>query len=1032
MGAEEAEIYTRVKERVRNNLDDAKKFIAENINSSDPDMRKFAEGARETLDHWFTKASESKAMYLENPEEGLKELQTRFPKNWFEVFRARSLDFHGTPADSGIRWHDQIDLDRKQGGWEPKEDAGDIRLRELRKSLGHPKKVQGAGMRVFNGTDVLVHNEAHPDVASLEDAVKDAQRLAVLYKGANWADIQHSDIIAQLPIAKSAGELYNITYNSSVAANAALRLKSLLETIPDTKKEERIDPKEVDEHAVDVVRGVALKNAREHANNKDIKKRAKDENEFTLKETNKIIEEASKRFQSEREERDKAEREEKERERRQPDAPPVQPDPGVGTQGKTKPVEKDKPLHKIDTNSALWKTLTVEEQKLISQNTNPGDDDEIRELLAALNSPHSRPNRSTAVGVMARGDAPVAMEPQTELRKQEVRPAEPTPPPIEKPEIVWTQPWLIQDKKTGTKKAGIDRLFPKLLDQRSIAPGDSQPSPQTGVDRQEHPGFFFLNTEQIGEAPKEQKKTDREKFRESIKDMTYEQREEMLKAIIVKALAKSIEANEDMREKAGQARTSPRDQPLRDLLEKVRGFVINKSQALPTAPQITDTDTTVAPVGVGQTGFQVPKDTIDEGDTINQAHNKVKELQKMLEESEKERKEGEERLGRAQQSLDKKGEELTKVQERIAALEADHSAQAEATRKEITELQSKEIDLKAAIERLEKRHADITKELQKVTAAKEAAELGLREANDRIRELSSELSGARDSLAEEQRRSAETAGRLQEQLAAKGGAIRAQEEVVQRGLDRVRQLEKTAQLRGAEEARLRAKLDETKGQLEKATTAANESRQKLLDADKELKKAIEDGKKHEEQFERRVQEIKEKEGQSAEDKDEKLKEITEAHEQLKAELDSKEKQLTKAQRALAVNHGRAGAAKIVAEAEAARLVKELDKARAAAELDKARAAEELKSARSELAAAEESVRTLTAEQRRLAGQLQDALAGKQRAEEEAAAEKTRSAATEKLIAVRVGRQGGGVAGARGGVAKGIEKSERAGKDLGTA
>eukprot|EP00899_Mesostigma_viride_P012782 jgi/Mesvir1/21504/Mv03951-RA.1 len=964
MGAEEAEIYERVKARVRDNLDDAKKFVAANITSSDPYKQKFAEAAQKTFDHWFTNANGSKARYLIDPEDGLKELQAKYPDKWFEVLRARSLDNYGVGHEKGVLF--DLDEDIKR------------RLDDLREGKERPK--------------INVDTEPiHPGVQQMQEAAEDAKRVAILYKGADRQALEEHLIFPDAP-----GGLYHIPTNMDVANAAAEKLKTLVRSLPDTKpiNEEGAD---IDAYAEKLLHEIAYQNVQA------VKERQSSVEERATN-ANKIMDTARKEWEKKKEKdekdrRDRAYKEKEARERREKEETPtpVQPDPGVGTQGKTKPVEKDKPLHKIDTNSALWKRLTVEEQKLISQKTNPGDDDKIRELLAALNSPHSRPNRSTAVGVMARGDAPVAMEPQTELRKQEVRPAEPTPPPIEKPEIVWTQPWLIQDRKTGTKKAGIDRLFPKLLDQRSIAPGDSQPSPKTGVDRQEHPGFFFLNTEQIGEAPKEQKKTDREKFRESIKDMTYEQREEMLKAIIVKALAKSIEANEDMREKAGQARTSPRDQPLRDLLEKVRGFVINKSQALPTAPQITDTDTTVAPVGVGQTGFQVPKDTIDEGDTINQAHNKVKELQKMLEESEKERKEGEERLGRAQQSLDKKGEELTKVQERIAALEADHSAQAEATRKEITELQSKEIDLKATIERLEKRHADITKELQKVTAAKEAAERSLREANDRIRELSSELSGARDSLAEEQRRSAETARRLQEDLAAKDGAIRAQEEVVQRGLDRVRQLEKSADLRGAEEARLRAELDENKGQLGKATTAANESHQKFLDADKELKKAIEDGKKNEEQFERQVQEIKEKEGQSAADKDKKLKEITEAHEQLKAELDSKKEELTSARRKLAVSYARAGAAKIVAEAEADRLKKELDKARAAAELDKARAAEELKSARSELAAAEESVRTLTAEQRRLAGQLQDALAGKQRAEEEAAAEKTRSAATEKRL-----------------------------------
>eukprot|EP00899_Mesostigma_viride_P021284 jgi/Mesvir1/29157/Mv02819-RA.1 len=271
-----------------------------------------------------------------------------------------------------------------------------------------------------------------------------------------------------------------------------------------------------------------------------------------------------------------------------------------------------------------------------------------------------------------------------------------------------------------------------------------------------------------------------------------------------------------------------------------------------------------ARAGVKTAPSQVSRDQRDQAFAdvmVKKAQDKAKELEGMLAKSEKERKDGEERLGMTRHALDKKGEELTKVQERIAALEADHSAQTKATRKEITALRSKEIDLKGVIERLEKRHADITKELQKVTAAKEAAERSLREANDRIRELASDLSGARASLAEE--RSAETARRLQEDLAAKDGAIRARR-------------------RGRKNALLS-------------------------------------------------------------------------------------------------------------------LVQKLDKAREAAAADRVKHAEELKSARSELAAAEESVRTLTAEQRRLAGQLQDALAGKQRAEEEAAAEKTRSAATEKRL-----------------------------------
>eukprot|EP00899_Mesostigma_viride_P021713 jgi/Mesvir1/29543/Mv21128-RA.1 len=663
MDAEEAEIYERVKARVRDHLEAAKRFISLNINSSDPDMRRLAEGTRDSLEHWFTKGRELKSAYLKTPEDDhMKELQAKYPDNWFEILRARSLDFYKTPFSQAPGVYEIIKGENERLGLPvrpPKfygidsDSTEAIDHEDLKKRLPE--------LRYFpeSNKDPPSYKEekVHPDVARLEDSVEEAKRVAVLYK--------------------------------------------------------------------------------------------------------------------------------------------------------------------------------------------------------------------------------------------------------EVPKVTVREP------------------------------------------------------------------TFKEKFRESVKDLTHDQREAMLKSLLVRMLADAIKRNEETRENNGHATPGREEMSRRDLLKKVLAWKTREkipehlqrwltAATTTTAPKTPAVDTSIADSGVraapntpaadatmnyrgvkqvtqdqrDQAFADVMAKTLGLSDTVKKAQEKAKELEGMLAESEKERKEGEERLGRAQQSLDKKGEELTKVQERIAALEADHSAQTEATRKEITELQSKEIDLKAAIERLEKRHADITKELQKVTAAKEAAERGLREANDRIRELSSELSGARDSLAEEQRRSAETAGRLQEQLAAKDGAIRAQEEVVQRGLDRVRQLEKTAELRGAEEARLRAKLDERKGQLEKATTAANESQQKLLDAEKELEKAIKDGKKHEEQFKKQ---------------------------------------------------------------EADRLVKELDKARAAADADRVKHAEELKSARSELAAAEESVRTLTAEQRRLAGQLQDALAGQKRAEEEAAAEKTRSAATEKRL-----------------------------------
>eukprot|EP00899_Mesostigma_viride_P006799 jgi/Mesvir1/1611/Mv18324-RA.1 len=694
MGAEEAEIYERVKARVRDNLDAAKRFISLNINSSDPDMRKLAEGTRDTLEHWFTKGRELKSAYLKTPEDDhMKELQAKYPDNWFDILRARSLDLYKTPFSHAPGVYEIIKGENERLGLPVRPPKFYGLDSDSTAALDEDLKKRLRELRYFpeSNKDPPSYKEekVHPDVARLEDSVEEAKRVAVLYK--------------------------------------------------------------------------------------------------------------------------------------------------------------------------------------------------------------------------------------------------------EAPKVTVREP------------------------------------------------------------------TFKEKFRESVKDLTHDQREAMLKSLLVRMLADAIKRNEETRENTGHATPGREEMSRRDLLKKVLAWKTREkipehlqrwlTATTTTAPKTPAVDPSIADSGVraapntpaadATTNYrgvkQVTQDQRDQAfadvmaktlglsDTVKKAQEKAKELEGMLAESEKGRKEGEERLGRTQQALDKKGEELTKVQERIAALEADHSARTKATRKEITELQSKEIDLKAAIERLEKRHADITKELQKVTAAKEAAE---REAFR-----------------------SETARRLQEELAAKDGAIRAQEEVLQRGLDRVRQLEKTAELRGVEEARLRAELDEKKGQLEKATTAANELQQKLLDADKELKKAIEDGAEHQKQFERRVQEIKEKEGQSAADKDNKLKEITEAHEQLKAELelalDSKHKQLTKAK----INYGRAGAAKL----HVLSLVEKLKNARVAADADREKHAGELNNARSELAAAKESVRTLTAEQGRLAGQLRDALAGKQRAEEETAAEKTRSAATEKQL-----------------------------------
>eukprot|EP00899_Mesostigma_viride_P013997 jgi/Mesvir1/22599/Mv05705-RA.1 len=865
MDAEEAEIYERVKARVRDHLEAAKRFISLNINSSDPDMRRLAEGTRDSLEHWFTKGRELKSAYLKTPEDDhMKELQAKYPDNWFEILRARSLDFYETPFSKAGGMYEIIKKENERLGLPvrpPKfygidsdstpalDEDSEKKLRELRyfpESNKDPPSYEA--------------EKVHPDVARLEDSVKEAKRVAVLYKGADSNDVETSDIEAQLPIAPRGLEKQaNFEKNFDIAQSAALRLKLLTESLPDDQKGKMMGPKEIDETVIDVLRGVAIDNIRINDRNVAKDKQARDESNARLKEANEIIRSAQdserKRKQNEKDERDKAESEAKaraERERRQGEqsSPPVQsqPVPGPNETGRAPDVKipetKTTRIEKRDnTTSDIWQGFTPGERRTIQSIASQQEDDTIQVLLD-LNLKPSEPNKShetraEAVGMLARGGAPVK-EPESETRTQRPANTDTTPPlpPIQRPSIPFTSwPWLRKDRGDATRARNAPRGIDVFYSLQHPAQGDQGVVVQPQTDRTTHDSGYIVSTPpQPTEAPNVtvREPTFKEKFRESVKDLTHDQREAMLKSLLVRMLADAIKRNEETRENNGHATPGREEMSRRDLLKKVLAWKTREkipehlqrwltAATTTTAPKTPAVDTSIADSGVraapntpaadatmnyrgvkqvtqdqrDQAFADVMAKTLGLSDTVKKAQEKAKELEGMLAESEKERKEGEERLGRAQQSLDKKGEELTKVQERIAALEADHSAQTEATRKEITELQSKEIDLKAAIERLEKRHADITKELQKVTAAKEAAERGLREANDRIRELSSELSGARDSLAEEQRRSAETAGRLQEQLAAKDGAIRAQEEVVQRGLDRVRQLEKTAELRGA-------------------------------------------------------------------------------------------------------------------------------------------------------------------------------------------------------------------------------------------
>eukprot|EP00899_Mesostigma_viride_P010217 jgi/Mesvir1/19197/Mv11514-RA.1 len=907
MGAEEAEIYERVKARVRDNLDAAKRFISLNINSSDPDMRKLAEGTRDTLEHWFTKGRELKSAYLKTPEDDhMKELQAKYPDNWFDILRARSLDLYKTPFSHAPGVYEIIKGENERLGLPVRPPKFYGLDSDSTAALDEDLKKRLRELRYFpeSNKDPPSYKEekVHPDVARLEDSVEEAKRVAVLYKGADRQVFEASDIEAQLPEAPQGPvEPANFEKKFDIAQSAALRLKLLTESLPDDQKGKMMGPKEIDETVIDVLRGVAIDNIQINDRNVAKDKQARDESNARLKEAKEIIRSAQdserKRKQNEKDERDKAESEAKaraERERRQ-SSPPVQSQPGPGPnetgratdvkipETKTTRIEK-----RENTTSDIWQELTPDQRRTIQSIASQQEDDIIQVLLDHNPKP-SDPNKShetraEAVGMLARGGAPVK-EPESETRTQRPANTDTTPPlpppprPIQRPPIPLTSwPWLRNNRGDATRARNAPRGIDVFYSLQHPAQGDPGVVVQPQTDRTTRDSGYIVSTPpQPTEAPKVtvREPTFKEKFRESVKDLTHDQREAMLKSLLVRMLADAIKRNEETRENTGHATPGREEMSRRDLLKKVLAWKTREkipehlqrwlTATTTTAPKTPAVDPSIADSGVraapntpaadATTNYrgvkQVTQDQRDQAfadvmaktlglsDTVKKAQEKAKELEGMLAESEKGRKEGEERLGRTQQALDKKGEELTKVQERIAALEADHSARTKATRKEITELQSKEIDLKAAIERLEKRHADITKELQKVTAAKEAAERGLREANDRIQELASDLSGARDSLAEEQRRAA------------------------------------------------------------------------------------------------------------------KLHVLS--------------------------------------------LVEKLKNARVAADADREKHAGELNNARSELAAAKESVRTLTAEQGRLAGQLRDALAGKQRAEEETAAEKTRSAATEKQL-----------------------------------